>query len=331
MCPFRWQSHSSSSSRKRSKTTASTASTASPVLYRPSHYPNYLTTCPPSMTDQARHRHPTQMGMSLHPPQPLLPLHPISDKSPKQNGIVQPSSPVANLLASASSSCTPPLLPPRLPVQPCCSCRCPCVYVYMDVCMCVRFARALPIRRTQTDWKGRSSKKEQEERRKNENEGEINPPLPFAWGPSMHAGHPSITWGENSPPATVPCVPCAPGSRESVSSHRYHTHIVFPLLCPSVCVSVSVCPILLSIKVRLSVNLVSQDIFGDGQYLALESPPPPLCLSPRRGLVACSSCTHRGGLAHPPSLRGLSGPLLDATVPLAGRLAGRLVLGFCDR
>lgn len=58
----------------------------------------------------------------------------------------------------------------------------------------------------------------------------------------MHAGHPSITWGENSPPATVPCVPCAPGSRESVSSHRYahpHTH--------SVCLSACVCLVRLSV------------------------------------------------------------------------------------
>lgn len=76
-------------------------------------------------------------------------------------------------------------------------------------------------------------------------------------GPFMHAGHPPITWGENSPPATVPCVPCAPGSRESVSSHRYHTNtnttpqslsVVVRVCCLPVCLCLPpppVCPLLI--------------------------------------------------------------------------------------
>lgn len=268
------------------------------------------------------------MGMSLHPPQPLLPLHPISDKSPKQNGIVQPSSPVANLLASSSSSCAPLLLPPRPPVQPWYSCRCPCAYVCGCVCSPVR----CPSDEHRRIDRAARAKEEQEERRKNENEGRsILPPL--CMGPFMHAGHPSITWGENSPPATVPCVPCAPGSRESVSSHRYHTHILCSRLClPLLALPLScLCPFVPSCCPSRSVYPSTRlaGYFWSLWYLALDPfPPPPFAFSPRRGLVTCSSCTHRRGLAHPHQPPRLVRALLDATVPLAGPTR---VLGFCDR
>lgn len=156
----------------------------------------------------------------------------------------------------------------------------------------------------------------------------------------MHAGHPSITWGENSPPATVPCVPCAPGSRESVSSHRYaHPHTQQTH-------TVSVCQVRLSVvccssgpSIRLAARARSPNkntrYFWRHSSLALSfvfcfghllSPSSPLGPSDE-ALVTRSSCTHRGGLTPPPS--NPPGPSACCPGPFGcyGPIQGRLMLG----
>lgn len=157
-------------------------------------------------------------------------------------------------------------------------------------------------------------------------------------GPFMHAGHPSITWGENSPPATVPCVPCAPGSRESVSSHRYHTHILccspffcLPchchclvcvcVLCPFVPSCGSCCPSGPSIRQPVSRSRREEIFLALGILLWT----PFAFFSPRRRAHPHSSHVAAARIAAdshhlPAPPRGfLSGALFfDATLPFAG-------------
>lgn len=270
MC-FRWQSHSSSS-RKRSKTTTTTYP---PPVCRTSSlstYTNYPSYCLPppstSMTDQEE-RHTD--GMSLHPPSPFIPSLTVSKT--KRNGIVQLSSPVANLLASASSS-SQTLPHSSLAPSP--------TLLFLSLRVCMYVFVCADVRAHQTNTDGLAGPLEQEiEDKKNKNKKDEAES--FCMGPFMHAGHPSITWGENSPPATVPFVPCAPGSRESVSSHRYHTTpllsaccVCLPVcLCPSVPSVVDLCPAYPSdLPVHPSLAR-EKDIFGDTSCSGTPSSSPP--------------------------------------------------------
>lgn len=280
--------------------------------------------------------------MSLHPPShPFIPS--LTVPKTKNNGdIVQLSGPVANLLASSSSSTSVvPSLPTRPPVpNPVILVR--SVYIRINICIYVRACAAHQANTDRIDRPARAKPKRRKKRRrgkKTEAENEFVPPSFFAWasweGFFMHAGHPSITWGENSPPATVPCVPCAPGSRESVSSHRYaHPHHQQHRHCVSVCLSACVCLARLSVVCCSSGPSIrqacpcslpqqeGQDIFGDmARYLfcfafgPLLSPSSPLGPS-EEALVTRSSCTHRGGLTpHPQARVVVVRAPLDATVP----------------
>lgn len=184
---------------------------------------------------------------------------------------MQPSSPVANLLASSSSSCCPPLLPPRLPVQPCYSWSLP-VYVY--VCMYVRALRAFrawpcPSDEHRRIGRAARAKKNKKSDEKNENEREINHP------PSspLHGGPPCMRVIRPSPGVKILrlllCHVCHVPRDHGKVYHRTDTHthryrVVFlPCL---VCVSVSVCPILL-----LSVRSVYPSTWSLAGGIFLES------------------------------------------------------------
>lgn len=143
----------------------------------------------------------------------------------------------------------------------------------------------------------------------------------------------------------------APGSRESVSSHRYHTHhhssLFFACLALPCLVCVSVCPIYgcpsgPSIRQPVSRCLAGyRDIFGVRYFCSGlgTGPLPSLCLPytpPPFSLGGASNSSHvaaariAADFTPHPAPRLVRGTLfLDATVPFSR--ADSCLGGFCDR